>query len=553
MGTILEILTTNYNGLLANITFFPCSGGSILIGDVVLPYNYQTEDYYGNYSIYIYNYDKTCSLNIPCLPPTPTKTPTNTPTPTKTPTNTPTPTITPTNTQTPTNTPTNTSTNTSTPTQTPTKTQTPTPTKTPTNTPTQTPTNTPTKTATPTLTPTRTPTKTPTPTPLPSRTPRPTSTNTPTPTLTPTPTQTPTVTPTQTQTPTNTSTPTNTPTQTPTNTVTPTLTPTPSVTSSPLPPTIEYFQDCCDGLTVYKVGGVLTPITVGNTYYITTDGFSGCVTALDGPPYNSQSLIITVSSYDSCVLCEDVNPCPSPTPTRTPTQTPTNTVTPTPTPTNTVTPTNTPTPTNTVTPTTTPTNTPTPTTTPPAFGIIIGTQTWAPRNLDVITYRDGTTIPQVTGNTDWVSLTTGAWCHYNNDPANDAIYGKLYNWYAVSNTTNGGLSPVGQHIPTDTEWTTLTTFLGTNAGGKMKETGTTYWNIPNASATNSSNFTGLPGGARVGETGAFFNIRNLGYWWSSSERNATDIWYRYLAAFDGNVGRDYNFKGYGYSVRCMYD
>jgi len=111
------------------------------------------------------------------------------------------------------------------------------------------------------------------------------------------------------------------------------------MTPSPLPPTIEYFQDCCDGLTVYKVGGVSTPIIVGNTYYITTDGFSGCVTALSGPPYNSQSLIITVLSYDSCVLCEVDNPCPTPTPT--------------PTPTNTSTPTNTPTPTNTVTPTTT--------------------------------------------------------------------------------------------------------------------------------------------------------------------------------------------------------
>ena len=170
-------------------------------------------------------------------------------------------------------------------------------------------------------------------------------TPTPTPTISLTPSNTPTLTPsttpltcdftyvvgsiTNTPTPTITKTPTNTPTITPTNTVTPT----------PLPPTIEYFQDCCDGLTVYKVGGVTTPITVGDTYFITTNGFSGCVTALSGPPYNSQSLIITVLSYDSCVLCEVDNPCPTPTPT--------------PTPTNTSTPTNTPTPTNTVTPTTT--------------------------------------------------------------------------------------------------------------------------------------------------------------------------------------------------------
>jgi len=173
--------------------------------------------------------------------------------------------------------------------------------------------------------------------------------------LTPTPTQT--VTPSIT--PTNTQTPTNTLTQTPTQT--PTMTPTPS----PLPPTIEYFQDCCNGLTVYKVGGVSTPIIVGNTYYIsTTNGFSGCGVAVSGLPYNSQSLIINVSSYASCVLCEVDNPCPSPTPTSTPTSTPTNT------PTNTQTPTKTstltPTPTNTPTNTQTPTNTltPTPTVTP---------------------------------------------------------------------------------------------------------------------------------------------------------------------------------------------
>ena len=97
MGTILEILTTNYNGQLANITFYPCSGGSINIGEVILPYNYQSEYYYGTYNIYIPNYDKTCSLNVPCLSPTPTNTSTNTPTPTitQTPTitSTPTPTI----------------------------------------------------------------------------------------------------------------------------------------------------------------------------------------------------------------------------------------------------------------------------------------------------------------------------------------------------------------------------------------------------------------------------------------------------------------------------
>jgi len=171
MATILEILTTNYDGQIADITFYPCSGGSIRIGDVTLPYEYETENYYGTYDIYLPNYNKTCSLNIPCLSPTPTPTPTNTPTPTTLYCDinyyvpvTPTPTSTPTNTPTVTQTPTNTQTQTLTPSITPTKTTTPTVTKTPGASPNPTPSITPTNTVTPTVTNTQTQTPTPTPT-----------------------------------------------------------------------------------------------------------------------------------------------------------------------------------------------------------------------------------------------------------------------------------------------------------------------------------------------------------------------------------------------------
>jgi hypothetical protein len=113
----------------------------------------------------------------------------------------------------------------------------------------------------------------------------------------------------------------------------------------------------------------------------------------------------------------------------------------------------------------------------PLPNVTIGTQIWSSTNLDLTTYRDGTPIPQVTDPTQWTNLTTGAWCYYNNDPANGAIYGKLYNWYAVvgihdndPNTPNKILAPTGWHVPTDTEWTTLTTFLGGEsiAGGKIQ-------------------------------------------------------------------------------------
>ena len=104
--------------------------------------------------------------------------------------------------------------------------------------------------------------------------------------------------------------------------------------------------------------------------------------------------------------------------------------------------------------------------------VIIGTQTWTQTNLNVSHYRNGDIIPQVTDPTAWANLTTGPWCYYNNDPANGAIYGKLYNWYAVNDPR--GLAPIDYHIPTDAEWTIIIDYFGGEniAGGKMKSTGT---------------------------------------------------------------------------------
>ena len=181
------------------------------------------------------------------------------------------------------------------------------------------------------------------------------------------------------------------------------------------------------------------------------------------------------------------------------------------------------------------------------------------------TYSDGTPIPQVTVQADWENLTTGAWCYNNNDPANGAIYGKLYNWYAVAgihdtdpNTPNKKLAPTGYHIPSEAEWSTLTTYLvgQTVAGGKMKSTGTTLWNSPNQDATNSSGFTGLPGGFRYSD-GTFYNIGLNGSWWSSSEGGTLgDTGYpRYLFLRDDD-GSAYNMgtsKEDGFSVRCVRD
>ena len=184
--------------------------------------------------------------------------------------------------------------------------------------------------------------------------------------------------------------------------------------------------------------------------------------------------------------------------------------------------------------------------------IVIGTQQWMRENLDVVTYRNGDVIPQVTNATAWAALTTGAWCYYNNDVANGAIYGKLYNWYAVNDIR--GLAPTGWHVPTDTEWTTLTTKLEGEsvAGGKMKSVGTTLWTTPNTGATNSSGFTGLPGGFRDYD-GTFYYIGNYGFWWSSTQNGTTDAWFRFLNYNDGNAYRVSLNKKNGFSVRCLRD
>lgn len=185
-----------------------------------------------------------------------------------------------------------------------------------------------------------------------------------------------------------------------------------------------------------------------------------------------------------------------------------------------------------------------------AFHIQIGTQKWMIKNLDVSRYRNGDPIPQVTDQTQWANLTTGAWCYYNNESSNGRIYGKLYNWYAVNDPR--GLCPAGYHIPSDAEWTALTTFLGgePEAGGKMKAL--TSWFSPNNEATNSSGFTGLAGGCRT-DVGVFSSIFNNGIWWSSTEYVPSFAYCRAMSFNFGNVYREIYGKNYGMSVRCLKD
>ena len=179
--------------------------------------------------------------------------------------------------------------------------------------------------------------------------------------------------------------------------------------------------------------------------------------------------------------------------------------------------------------------------------IKIGDQTWTNKNLDVSAYKNGDAIPQVQDEEEWVNLTTGAWCYYENETENGTTYGKLYNWFAVNDPR--GLAPKGYHIPSDAEWTILSDNLGDEAGTKMKST--TGWN-KYGNGTNESSFAGLPGGYRDYD-GDFHDVGAGGHWWSSSENDTSDAWFRALGYGHGDVFRNDDDKQIGFSVRCLRD
>jgi uncharacterized protein (TIGR02145 family) len=182
---------------------------------------------------------------------------------------------------------------------------------------------------------------------------------------------------------------------------------------------------------------------------------------------------------------------------------------------------------------------------------IIGTQRWMTRNLDVDTYRNGDSIPYVSDPGIWFSLTTGAWRYYNDDPANDVIYGKLYNWYAVNDPR--GLAPIGWHVPTETEFNTLRTFLGGSsvAGGPLKAIGTDYWTSPNTGATNRSGFNALGAGYYI--DGANIFLKTQTYLWSTTQNSASEGISINLTNTSNSITNSVILKRAGASVRVLKD
>jgi len=185
-------------------------------------------------------------------------------------------------------------------------------------------------------------------------------------------------------------------------------------------------------------------------------------------------------------------------------------------------------------------------------GLAVCNQQWMDRNLDVTNYGNGDAIPYVTEPAVWNTLATGAWCYYNNDPSTLATYGRLYNWYAA--TDSRGLAPAGWHIPGDGEWDALVSCLGgeTLAGGKMKITGIEHWQTPNTGATNSSGFSALPSGLRNAD-GSFFNGGNIAGWWSTNANSAVEGRSRNIAYYDTQILNLSFEKKLGLAIRCIKD
>jgi uncharacterized protein (TIGR02145 family) len=222
----------------------------------------------------------------------------------------------------------------------------------------------------------------------------------------------------------------------------------------------------------------------------------------------------------------------------------------------------------------------------PVKGVAIGTQTWTVKNLDVATFRNGDQIPQAKTDEEWKAAGDNkqpAWCYYDNKVANGTKYGKLYNWYAVNDYR--GLAPAGWHVPTDAEWKVLIKSLGDDAGKKMKSTlgwsplevtcaNCESWNeeyrrkkecnvckdtrivlgkTNSGNGSNSSGFSGLPGGCRSFIT-LFLTIGSSSHWWSATEDGGLDAWSWLLGDYYSTFiyGDDEN-KSSGFSVRCVKD
>lgn len=190
----------------------------------------------------------------------------------------------------------------------------------------------------------------------------------------------------------------------------------------------------------------------------------------------------------------------------------------------------------------------------------IGNQIWMAENLRVTRYRNGDALPNVTWG--WQNISEGAYCYYDNNASNIAVYGFLYNGFAVQDDRK--IAPEGWRVPTDEDWKKLEMFLGmsranadsrvdrgTDEGGKLKESGTEHWASPNTGATNECGFSALPGGyCRPFLNNDFHRMDSTACFWASTGPESNRLWYRELSYETSDIMRHYTFLP-GYSIRCI--
>lgn len=196
----------------------------------------------------------------------------------------------------------------------------------------------------------------------------------------------------------------------------------------------------------------------------------------------------------------------------------------------------------------------------------IGDQIWMAENLKVTHYINGDAIPTGYSNSEWTTLVTGAYCVYNDNPANAETYGNLYNWYTVTDTRN--IAPDGWHVPTDEEIMELEMTLGmsesqangiswrgTNEGSKLAGRVDLWINgtLENDAEFGTSGFNFLPGGFRSSSSGDFSSLSDSGYLLSSTENTYSNPWSRRLSFDHAEVYRSSYIKPVGFSVRCVKD
>jgi len=197
---------------------------------------------------------------------------------------------------------------------------------------------------------------------------------------------------------------------------------------------------------------------------------------------------------------------------------------------------------------------------PPDFGygpgtspvVTIGSQVWSATNLNVNRFSNGDIIPEAKSDSEWnFAGASGvpAWCYYLNKTSKGSDYGRLYNFFAVSDPR--GLCPRGWHVPDDADWNELITQIKPERAGIMLKS-TDGW-LEGVKGTNESGFNGLPAGYRFYYDGSFKGESATAAWWSSTVDKDGSVLGHYLFHKVGYVdGATYNKKS-GLSVRCLRD